>query len=165
MKKYYNINYPLLALLLTPVILRNDMVKTFIISMAKALDSLNNDFNTFVQSLQTTISAQTCYMQRALNDNFDFVRRRIKVRTAPIDFDSFLLWKENQNKPIMISTESAGGFTPYLLNRDGQIGANNADFEVVFPMGYMFSAAELKRLRILLNQNKLASKKYSIVHE
>jgi len=165
MKKYYNINYSLLVLLLTPVVLRNDMVKIFIMSLAKALDSLNNDFNAFTQSLQTEISAQTCYMQAMLNDNFDFVQRRIRVRTAPIDFDSFLLWKENQNKPTMISIESADGFTPYLLNRDGQMGANNVDFEVVLPKFWVMSAPELKRLRILLNQNKLASKKYSIVYE
>jgi len=165
MKKYYNINYSLLVLLLTPVLLRNEVVKIFITSLVKPLDLLNSSFNTFVQSLSTSINAQTCYIQALLNDNFDFVERRIRVRIAPIDFDFFLLWKENKNKPIMISKEAAEGFTPYLLNRDSQIGANNTDFEVVFPMGYTLSVPELKRLRILVNQNKIASKKYSIVYE
>ena len=165
MKKYYNINYSLLVLLLMPILLRNELIKTFITSAAKPLDSLNKEFNTLAESLQTNINAQTCYMQAMLNDNFDFVERRIRVRIAPIDFDFFLLWKENQNKPMMISKEGTEGFMPHLLNRDGQIGVNNPDFEIVFPIGYTLSDAELKRLRVLVNRNKLASKKYRIIYE
>jgi hypothetical protein len=165
MKKYYNINYSLLVILLTPVILRNNAITAFITSLAKPLDLLNNDFNEYIQTLSTHINAHTCYMQRVLNDNFDYVERRIRIRTAPVDFDYYLLWKENQSKPVMISKEETTGFTPHLLNRDGQIGANNIDFEVVFPMGYTLSVSELKRLSILVNENKIASKKYSIVYE
>lgn len=165
MKKYYNINYSLLVLLLTPVILRNDVETTLITSLAKPLDSLNNDFNAYIQSLDTRIKAQNCYMQAMLNDEFDYNERRIIVRTAPIDFDYFLLWKENQNKPVMVSKEGTDVFTPYLLNRDGQISVNNIDFEVVFPKGYTLSVSELRHLKTLVDQNKLASKKYRITYE
>lgn len=165
MKKYYNINYSLLVLLLTPTMLRNDAEIALLTSLSKPLDSLNNDFNDYVQVLETQIKAQTCYMQAMLNDEFDYNQRRIIVRTAPIDFDYYLLWKENQNKPIMISKEGTDGFTPYLLSRDGLIGANNVDFEIVFPRGYTLSVSELRHLRTLVNQNKLASKKYRIVYE
>jgi hypothetical protein len=65
----------------------------------------------------------------------------------------------------MISKEGTDGFTPYLLSRDGLIGANNVDFEIVFPRGYTLSVSELRHLRTLVNQNKLASKKYRIVYE
>ena len=165
MEKYYNINYSLLVLLLTPVVLRNDLNTTLLTSLANPLDSLNRDFNVYTQSLSTHINAQKCYMQAMLNDEFDFNERRIIVRTAPIDFDSFMLWKENQNKPTMISKEGTDGFTPYLLSRDGLIGANNVDFDIVFPIGYALSGSELRSLRILVNRNKLASKKYQIVYE
>lgn len=165
MKKYYNINYSLLVVLLTPTMLRNDVETALLTSLAKPLDSLNNEFNAYVQALETNIKAQTCYMQAMLNDEFDFNERRIIVRTAPIDFDYYLLWKENQNKPIIISKEGSDGFTPYLLSRDGLIGANNVDFEIVFPRGYTLSVSELRHLRTLVNQNKLASKKYRIVYE
>lgn len=165
MKKYYNINYSLLVLLLTPTMLRNDAEIPLLTSLAKPLDSLNNDFNAYVQALETQIKGQTCYMQAMLNDEFDYNERRIIVRTAPIDFDYYLLWKENQNKPIMIFKEETDGFTPYLLSRDGLIGANNVDFEIVFPRGYTLSVSELRHLRTLVNQNKLDSKKYRIVYE
>jgi hypothetical protein len=165
MRKYYDINYSLLVLLLTPVLLRGDVETTFITSLGGPLDSLCNDFNEYAQSLDTRVKAQTCYMQAMLNDEFDFNERRIRVRTAPIDFDYYLLWKENQNKPIMVTKEGTADFAPYLLTRDGQNGANNADFEIVFPKGYTLSVSELRHLKILVNQNKLASKKYHIVYE
>ena len=165
MKKYYNINYSLLVLLLTPLMLRNDLIKAFITSIVKPLDLLNNDFGVFVQSLSTGINSQVCYMQAMLNDNFDFIERRIRVRTATIDFDSFLLWRDNKNKPMMISSEASEEFKPRLLNRDGQLSANHPDFEIVFPAGYMLSVEELKRLRILVNRNKITPQKYITVHE
>ena len=162
MKKYYNINYSLLVVLLTPTMLRNNIETALLTSLVKPLDSLNNDFNAYVQSLETKTKAQTCYMQAMLNDEFDFNERRIRVRTAAIDFDYYLLWKENQNKPIKVFRD---GFTPYILSRDGLIGTNNVDFEIVFPRGYTLSVSELRYLRTLVNQNKLASKKYAIVYE
>jgi hypothetical protein len=145
--------------------LRNTIEKALLTSLSDPLDLLNNDFKDYIQSLNKHIYAQTCYMQAMLNNNFDYFKRRISVRTATIDFNYFLLWKENQNKPVIISKGETEGLTSYLLNRDGQIGRNNADFEVVFPEFFVLSLSELKQLRILLNQNKIASKKYSIVYE
>jgi len=165
MKKYYNITYALLLLLLTPTMLRGKLITALLTSLSSVLDLIHGDFKAYSQSLDTNLYGQTCYMQAMLNDNFDYYQRRIIVRTAPIDFDSFLLWKEDQNKPTMISLENADGFTPVLLNRDGQLGSNNIDFEVVFPEFYVLSLPELKRLRILLNRNKIAPKKYNIVYE
>ena len=65
----------------------------------------------------------------------------------------------------MISKGGSNGFEPYLLNRDGQLSANHPDFEIVFPAGYTLSAEELKRLRVLVNRNKITPQKYIIVHE
>jgi hypothetical protein len=165
MNNYYTINYSLLALLLTPTLLRNDVEKAFITSLAKPLDALNDDFNAYVQSLDTQVNAQTCYMQAMLNNEFDFTERRIEIRIAPVDFDSFLLWKENQNKPLMISGEKTDGFTPHLLSRAGLTGATNNDFEVVLPLLWIMSPVDLKRMKKIINGNKLASKQYRIIYE
>jgi len=162
MKNYYKVNYQLLLLLLTPTRLRNAVQTALLTSLSESLGSINEDFNSYTQSLKTMANAQTCYMQAMLNDNFDYYERRIIVRPAPIDFDSFLLWKESKNKPVMLYRD---GINPFLLNRDGQIGANNNDFEIVFPYFFTFSNSELKRLRTLVNQNKLAPKKYTLLYE
>ena len=54
---------------------------------------------------------------------------------------------------------------PVLLNSDGQFGSNTEDFEVVLPYFWILTANELKRMKRIINMNKLASKKYRIVYE
>jgi hypothetical protein len=104
-------------------------------------------------------------MQAMLNNRFDSANRRIIVRTASIDYDYYLLWLESQNKSVMTAKEETNGFRPYLLNRDDRIGVNNIDFEIVMPSGLVLDDTELRQLQILVNENKLASKKYRIVYE
>ncbi|MFV0397931.1 MAG: hypothetical protein ACK5JU_07935 [Bacteroidales bacterium] len=165
MKNYYNINYSLLVMLLTPTILRSPIVTTLLTSLAKPLDQLNDQFNGYTQGIETSINAQVCYMQAIINDEFDFIQRRVKIRTSDINTESYLSWVEIQDKPIMLSAEESEEFTPYIICRDGLIGVNNPDFDIVFPIGYTLSTAEMRKLRLLINKNKLASKKYRIVYE
>jgi len=160
MNKYYTINYSLLVLLLTPTMLRNPIQRALLSSLVNPLDSLNEDFSAYAQSLDTQIKAQICYMQALLNDEFDFFNRRILVRTIALETDNYLLWKETFDKPMMLSNEQ-----PVLLNRDGQLGSNTVDFEVVLPLLWTMSVAEETRMRQIINANKLASKKYTIVYE
>jgi hypothetical protein len=164
MKRYYNINYALLAVLLMPVMLRSNFTKALLSSFMAPWAGLNTQFGEYTGTLSTRINAQTCYMQQVLNDNFDYFERRIRVLTAPIDTDSYLLWKEIQDKPMMIGKEDSEGFTPHLLSRDGLIGVNNTDFDVVLPIGYDLSPAQESNMRLLINQNKLSPKKYTITY-
>jgi hypothetical protein len=164
MKKHYNVNYSLLALLLFPTFLRNKLITAFLSSFVRPLESLHGDFITYMNALTTRANAQVCYMQKLLNDEFDYYERRIRVRPAAIDTDYYLLWKEEQNKPVMLSRESDEGFTPYLLSKDGQIGANNLDFEVVLPVFFYLSKDEERRMKTLIERNKLATKKYRIIN-
>jgi hypothetical protein len=165
MNRAYKINYSVFALLLIPLVLRGKLFTTMLSAFVRPIELLHTQFIDYMNSISYRANAQTCYLQGVLNDEFDFNERRINVRTAPIDFDYYLLWKENQSKPIMIFKEGTDGFTLYLLSRDGLIGANNVDFEIVFPCGYILSVLELRHLRTLVNQNKLSSKKYRIVYE
>ena len=165
MNKYYNIGYPLLHLLLTPVMLRKKLQTALLISLARPFELLNVDFRAFVQTLEVRVNAQVCYMQAILNDEFDYLQRRIRIRQVQPSDDAQLLWRENQNKPILIYIEGTPDTIPYLLNRDSQIGLNNADFEIVMPTNMALSTFEIRRLKALVNQNKLASKKYRIVYE
>jgi hypothetical protein len=58
-----------------------------------------------------------------------------------------------------------GAENPLLLNRDGQTGANNLDFEVVLPFFFILSTDEERRMKTIINKNKPASKKYRIINE
>jgi hypothetical protein len=162
MKGYYSINYSSLALQLTPVLLRNETVTALLISLAKPFNDLHGIFDAYVQSLSTSINAQTCYMRTMLNNRFDSTGRRIIVRTVSFDSDRHLLWIESQNKPLAVAKE---GTDSCLLNRDNRLGENNIDFEIVLPAGLALDDVQLRQLQEMVNKNKLASKKYQIVYE
>lgn len=163
MKKYYNINYSLLVLLLTPTLLRNDLFRLFLLSLIRPLDDLQGDFVRYDESLKTKNNAQICYMQAVINDEFDFYERRIKIRAFDFDFSSLLTWKITTTKRTVVGTRGSGN--ECLRNAKGQIGANVTDFRIVFPVGYELSQDEQRNLRLLVNKNKLATKKYIISHE
>ncbi len=164
MNKYYNIGYPLLHLLLTPIMLRNKLQTALLISLARPFEKLNVDFRAYVQSLEARSNAQVCYMQAVINNEFDYIERRIRVRQVVDDDSLLLLYHETSNRPMMLYLEGTPDYVPYLLSRDGQIGANNIDFEIVIPTNMSFTTLEIRRLKALVNQNKLASKKYRIVY-
>jgi hypothetical protein len=154
MKKYYNVNYRLFALLLSPTSLRKEIMTLLLASFVKPLDAIHNDFTEYMDSLVSRAGPQVCCMQKTLNDEFDYYSRRIRVRTVDINPDDYLLWRGNQNRPVMLPL--------CLLGRDGRIGANHIDFEVVLPVFFYLTGNEEKKINALVSKNKLASKKYII---
>jgi hypothetical protein len=165
MNRYYNTGYPLLHLLLTPVMLRRPLLSALLVSLARPFEALHVDFRAYVQTLEVQVNAQVCYMQAALNDEFDYIKRRIGVRQAAPEDDASLLWREDRDRPVMICREGTPGYVPYMLGRDGQAGSGSVDFEIVIPTNMAFTVLEIRRLKALVNRNKLASKKYRIVYE
>lgn len=162
-KNYYNISYPRLALLLLPTMLRQDMEGALLTALVRPLTVIHSDLTAYIVSVNTTVNSQVCYMQSMLNDAYDYYERRIIVRDAPISYDDFFLFDEPTGKAVMLS--DAGTGDPVLWVDGDKLGTTVPDFEVVFPKGYTFTNSEEKALRSLINNNKLASKKYTIVYE
>lgn len=162
-KSYYNISLSRLALLLLPDRFRHNVIVAFITALVRPLAVLHARFQSFTSSLDTDVLCQVCCFEGKLNDLYDYYERRIFIRDTTIDFDNFLLHKQSTNKPILISKEGAGD--PYMLVENNMLGTTITDFDVVFPYGYNFSDNELKKLKSIINSNKLASKKYRIVYE
>lgn len=165
MRNIYNISYSRVALLLLPFIIRKKTLIAFLAALMRPLEDLNEDFGAYRNSIDTSVNSQICYMRGMINDYFDYYERRIIVRTAPLNKDYYLLWQDQYNKPNMIYNEEyPETYQPYLLNSDWQIGTNNPDFEIVFPVGYELSKNDINQLTTLVNNHKLASKKFSITH-
>lgn len=165
MRNIYNISYSRVALLLLPFIIRKKLLIAFLAALMRPLEDLNEEFGAYRNSIDTSVNSQICYMRGMINDYFDYYERRIIVRTAPLNKDYYLLWQDQYNKPNMIYNEEyPETYQPYLLNSDWQIGTNNPDFEIVFPAGYELSKNEINQLTTLVNNHKLASKKFSITH-
>ncbi|MBF0576591.1 hypothetical protein [Dysgonomonas sp. GY617] len=162
-KNYYNISFSRLALLLLPMRWRKNAIVALMSSLVRPLAVLHSRFINYTNSLDTDVLCQVCYLEGRLNDLYDYYDRRIFIRDTPINFDDFILHKEITGKPILLSKEGTGD--PYILVRNNMLGTTITDFDVVFPYGYNFSDDELKKLRSIINSNKLASKKYRIVYE
>mgnify|MGYP001241803910 CR=1 FL=1 len=163
-KNYYNIGYALSAVLLLPSFLRDRALVAFVKALATPLDDVHAQFTSLKDNIDFNTYSQVCYMQGLLNDHFDPLERRIRIRNAHLDRDSYLYWKESKNKLVKLNKEDSVNFIPRIENRDFQIGTTNIDFEVVLPIGYVLSEEEENRMTNLVNQYKLASKRYIITN-
>lgn len=163
--KYYDINYAQYAMQLLTNNYRTDMVIAIIKAITAPLNEIHTQFDTLRTGIDFNTYSQVCYMQGLLNDNFDPLERRIRIRNAALNMDTYLYWKEIKKKPVKVYKESSVDFIPRIENRDFLIGTTNIDFEVILPIGYILSEEEDNRMRNLLNQSKLASKRYIITNE
>ena len=161
-RNYYNINYRRLGILLIPAFLRKDIINAFISAFMQPLSVIQRQFINYVNSIDTGLYSQTCRMEGLLNDLFDYYNRQIHVRTTDVNPDDFLIKSEALGSTLMLGTEP--GNTEILVKM-GYLGTNSIDFEIVFPVGYSLTADEEKQIRSIINQNKLASKKFDIVYE
>jgi hypothetical protein len=104
-----------------------------------------------------SITPQVCYLQKLLNDQYDFINRGIRIvdatRTNPV-----YIFQDAEDKPLGLYTD--GESLPIFLYTDGEAGDLKDDFIVIVPLAVDFNINEMTSL---LNQYKLASKQFSIV--
>ena len=162
-RNYYNISFPRLVLLLLPTMLRQNMIVAFVTALARPLTLIHSNFDAYRLQVDTSVNSQVCYLEYLLNDAYDYYDRRIIIRDAPINYDDFFLFDSITGKAVLLPDAGAGDASLWVDS--GKLGTTNADFEVVFPKGYSFTDSEEKALWQLINNNKLASKKYNIVYE
>lgn len=160
--KYYDVNYAQYAMQLLTNNYRTDMVIAIIKAITAPLNEIHTQFGTLRTGIDFNTYSQVCYMQGLLNDNFDPLERRIRIRNAIIDYDYYLLHKRNKKKPIRLARR---GIKPYYWCVRGMLRSHNIDFEVLLPAGYNLSEEEENRMRNLVNISRLASKRYIITNE
>lgn len=163
MKNIYNISFSRLIASHLAGRIRNPKFIAYMLTLIYPLEELHSVFLSFANTLNTEVNSQICYMRAMLNDEFDFYDRRIQVRTINPDFDSILTWHIDTDKRTLVGSRGSGN--ECLRNAKGQLGKNISNFKIVFPKGFSLSESEMSRLIAMINNNKLASKKYSIVFE
>lgn len=163
--KYYDINYAQYAMQLLTNNYRIDMVIAIIKAITVPLGEIHTQFDTLRTGIDFNTYSQVCYMQGLLNDNFDPLERRIRIRNASIDYDYYLLHKRSKKKPVRLSKRGAEGYKPYYWTVRGMLRSHNIDFKVILPAGYSFSEEEENKMKNLVNQSKLASKRYIRINE
>ena len=105
-------------------------------------------------------NGQVCYLRAVLNDLFDSTLRRIQIEDLAPQRE-LVIWKRDQNKPIMISERSSGN--AIIVSKRGFGGADGYDFVVICPLA-LRGVIDETRMRAVLDQYKLASKRYTITY-
>jgi hypothetical protein len=102
------------------------------------------------------ITPQVCYLERLLNDRFDFTQRRIRI-IDPTFFEPVWLAQEEELAPVYFTTESEND--PVWLPTEEEVGQIQNDFVITAPASINFDENEM---RSLVNVFKLAGKRYKI---
>lgn len=153
---WLRIDYRRLAMHLLPERIMQPKLIAILSSIMSQIALLHTLFISFRNDTDYKINhnSQVCYLQAVLNDNFDYINRRIYITDADVEQWTQFLWKESEDKPIMLGT--------FLLNRESFIGADSIDFVVHIPVIMTLSADDLNRMNSLIRYFKLSSKRYTI---
>jgi len=146
-----------------PSSLRQTGLLTFVWSAVASLTSLYNKFTIYriATTYQLSHNGQVCYLRGMLNDSFDNILRRIMVEDAGTVIEPARIFWRSEDKTKRIYRRSEG--KEWIINRRG-FGATGAyDFVIKIPLDLSLSAAELTRMKALVNSYKLVSKRYSIL--
>ncbi len=159
-KNYYNIGLSRWVVLVLPKrLVKYPAVLAFLRALISPVTAIYRSLINYINQLDTSVNSQVCYMQKMLNDAYDYYDRRIIVRDAPISYNDYFLFDESTDKAVLLSDNVA-----VLWVDNEMLGTTNTDFEIVFPTGYTLSENEETAVKRMINDNKLASKKYNIVY-
>jgi hypothetical protein len=136
--------------------------KTKLLCFVQALVAPVNDLHTrFLYYRQTTIyslgiSPQVCYLQKALNDRYDLVLRRIIIVDG-VEYDALPLFRKVENKPVRLYRRSES--IPLVLYTKSETALFSVDFIVKVPVDISFDQTEMTAF---VTSYKLASKVFKI---
>lgn len=154
----YNIDFTKLVAWLTPKALRKVKFAVIMKAVVFPLIGLHNTFMKYRKAklYQLQITPQVCYLERLLNDRFDYTLRRITIGDAEWHLPSFI-FQDDELKTLPLYTEDEN--KPHALYTEGEAGIALNDFVVLVPMAISFADAEM---RALLDFYKLFGTKYTI---
>lgn len=152
-----------LALMLIPPRLRLLDLVAMVKAMAAPLAAEKADFDKYREDTQywLGITPQVCYLEKALNDHFDSVQRRIAIEnTAGLDVQ--LIHKDEADKPIMLNTDAADN--PNIIHDESAYATAGVDFNVKVPLLNYYTSSQIFHMRAILDKYKLPDKQYKILH-
>ena len=130
----------------------------WLLALVTPIIFLYGDFKRFrtAKKYQLLITPQVCYLEKMLNDAFDFTLRRITIVDA-VWFPATNIFQELELKPLALYTEIEA--LPLILYTEGEAGDFQDDFVVEVPISLVFNQDQMKAT---INNYKLAGTKYKI---
>ncbi len=158
MKKWFIINYYKLAKLILPTMLRMPLLVAFVEACVRGVDYLYILFSTNRRNnnYHLSITPQVCYLEKALNDRFDYFDRRIYISDGKF-YEKKYIYTRNEALPKYLYQRTEN--KPLYINTRREVGADNYDFIVNVPQGLRYDTNEMT---VFIQQYKLASKIFTI---
>lgn len=159
--KIYNIIYSKLVQWLTPAMLRRPFLLAWINVCVSPVSYVYNNLLRFrtLKLYQLSITPQVCYLQKLLNDQYDYISRGIRIIDA-LDADPLYIFLTLENKPVGLFTSVEG--RPVALFSSGEASDLKDDFIVIVPFSVTFNSEEMSSL---IKTYKLGSKQFKIVQQ
>lgn len=158
-RKIYDVDYSRLNVLLTPVLLRKPVFGALLESLVYAVRYVYLQFwqlKLWAEE-ELTITSQVVYMERKLNDLYDYADRRIYIEDG-YSYDGIPLYTvpENIPQPLYTTAENTQNQTLWTYQEAATLGK---DFNVVIPAGIVYDYAEVAAM---VRKYKLPSKTFTI---
>lgn len=154
----YRTDWKRLIRLHTPHFMRMPKWLSFMGILFKPIADVHRWFLSFrlVKNYQLMITPQKCYLERLLNDRFDFSQRRIYIDDG-IDRPPTYIFMNVELKPKYLyrSTEQS----PVYIYTSGESGDLRDDFIIYVPSSLVFDEIEMSSLTRVY---KLAGTKFKI---
>lgn len=158
----YNVNMKRLALLVLPTWLRRPLISALIYAGVTPLARLVQDLRKYRNNTRYRLrhNGQVCKLRGVLNDEFDPVHRRITIedRCSSAMIEASIIYCRNVGRWVMLPRRGSGGI---VIHREGFSGTSGYDFWVNVPDELRTAGTE-RRMRAIVNNYKLASKRYAI---
>ena len=158
-RNIYYYSWKRLVRWLIPQALRKPLLLAFAEAFVSGLQYVHAAFIDFklATEYELTITGQVVYLEKMLNDRFDFIQRRIYIIDG-IDYEPLWLALDIENKPQWLATDAEQ--KPLWLCLDSETGKFSGDFIIVIPPDVVFDEAELVAR---VNKYKLASKQWTLL--
>ena len=157
-RQIYNVDWAKLSHWFTPVHWRFPVLLSWVISVAALSNDLYNRFLAYRNLIKYSllITPQVCYLEKALNDRYDVVLRRIYIEDAP-EHLPVALFARAENKPVRLFTKDEGN--PVILWRRAETAEFGVDFIIFIPIDVVF---DMPQLRAFVTAYKLTTKTFEV---
>jgi hypothetical protein len=157
-RNIYNLDPERFAHMMVPVKWRLKGLMAWIKALSATWADLWNRFQLFRTQVKYNllITPQVCFLERALNDKYDPVQRRIFIADGS-ENDPVFLYMRAELKPVNLFKRSED--LPVYMVKRTETAVFGVDFTVNVPLAIVFDQNEM---RTYVSIYKLATKNFSI---
>jgi hypothetical protein len=141
----FNIDYNRLVRWLIPPALRQENTIAWLRALVKPSVIVYHSFRRYRRQklYELMITGQVCYLERLLNDKYDYTLRRIRIVDS-VDRSPVVFYQEDEQKPVVFYQEGEG--PEVVFYTEGEAGNLRDDFIIEVPLSIVFITNEMIEL-------------------